>query len=521
VAWAKDGAKDKTGAMGLTALFRDRKTAGWTMNKTTGTARRTESVGTRQEVETCAFCHARRGVLHEGYVPGRPISDTHRVSLLDEGLYYADGQIRDEVYEYGSFRQSKMYRAGVTCSDCHDPHTGRHRKEGNALCGQCHKQDKFDSPEHHHHVQGSKGTQCVSCHMMQRDYMVVDPRRDHSFRTPRPDLSVKLGTPNTCNDCHADKDARWAEEAFFKWYGTKDRPHYGEVLHAARNNLSSAGDSLARLVRDPNTPGIVRATAVAHLASYLSPSLIPVLKQALQDADPQVREAVVTAVMPLEPVQRLSILDSLLADPVRAVRIEAGRALAAVPAQEMKEEQRTARDRAVEAYRQAQQTNADRPEAWLNLGNLDMETGNAGQAERDYRTALELDPNWEPAIANFADLLRAGGRDEEGERLLRDGIKRLPNAAGLHHALGLLEVRRKNLPASLPSLKRAVELDPRNARYGYVYAVALLETGRRPEALAVTEATLGLTPNDRALRGLRTQLSTAGQGASPAAGNRR
>lgn len=506
VTWANDSAKDKSGGLGLTVLFRDRKDAGWTMNEATGTARRTGPTGTREEVETCAFCHARRGVVHEGHRPGRPIADTHRVALLDEGLYHADGQIRDEVYEYGSFRQSKMYRAGVTCSDCHDPHTLKHRAQGNALCTQCHKTERYNTPAHHHHTPDSKGASCISCHMMQRSYMVVDPRRDHSFRAPRPDLSVKLGTPNTCNDCHADRDTRWAEAAFFEWYGRKDRPHYAEAFHAARHRLSGAGDALARLVREPGTPDVVRATAVAHLAGYLSPSLLPVLKQAVNDADPQVREAAIIAAMTLEPAQRLSVIESLLADPVRTVRIEAGRALAAVPEQTLKPEQRAARDQAVEEYREAQRVNADRPEAWLNLGNLEYETGNPAQAERDFRAALELDPVWEPAYANLADLLRATGRDVEGEKLLRDGIKRLPNAAALHHALGLLEVRRKNMSAALVSLKRAGELD---ARYGYVYAVALMETGRAGDALAVAEAALARVPGDRALEQLRTHLRSS------------
>lgn len=507
-AWAREGAKDRTGSMGLTVRFSDRKTAGWKMNETTGTVQRAGPAARHDEVETCAFCHARRGVLHEGHRPGRPIADTHRVAWLDEALYHADGQIREEVYEYGSFRQSKMYQAGVTCSDCHDPHRLQQRTEGNALCWQCHAPDKFDNPAHHHHQQGSTGAACVSCHMLQRSYMVVDPRRDHSFRVPRPDLSVQLGTPNTCNDCHTDRDARWAEKAFFDWYGKRERPHYAETFHAARNQLPGAGDMLARLARDPNTPAIVRATAVAHLAGYLAPEYVPILKQAVRDADPQVRETVTTAVMTLKPEGRLAVIEPLLADPIRSVRIEAGRALAGIPPQLLDPTQRSERDRAVDEYRAAQGSNADRPESWLNLGNLDMEMGNIEQAEREYRTALELEARWEPAYANLADLLRATGRDSESEKLLRDGIERLPNAAGLHHALGLLEVRHKNMPAALVALKRAATLDPRTARYTYVYAIALIEVGRTSEALSITEAGLAHVPYDRGLQQLNSYLKT-------------
>ncbi len=514
VAWAKGESKGTNGMLGLTVRFRDRVNAGWTMDAATGIARRGGPDATHAEVETCALCHARRGLLKEGHVPGRPIGETHRVAWLDEGLYHADGQIQDEVYEYGSFRQSRMYGAGVTCSDCHEPHGGRLRAQGNTLCAQCHMPEKFDTPDHHHHALNSPGAACVSCHMPQRTYMVVDPRRDHGFRIPRPDLSVRYGTPNACNDCHAGRDPRWAESAFLAWYGKKDRPHWTGVLHAARTGDPGAGDGLAALVRDTKTPDIVRATALARLSDYLSLSSVPLLREAVSDPDPQLREAVVTASRPLEPARRLSVLDPLLKDPVLSVRSEAARALADVPAGTMSPEQSAAHERALNDYRQAQLVNADRPEAWLNLANLALETGRPDEAERALRTALELDPAWEPAVANLADLLRALQRDDEGEGLLRAGITRLPDAASLHHALGLLEVRRQRMPQALESLRRALELAPENARYGYVYAVALLETGRTDEAGAVIADALRHSPNDRALRELWEDLRKSPSGAN-------
>ena len=69
-----------------------------------------------------------------------------------------------------------------------------------------------------------------------RTYMQVDPRRDHSFRVPRPDLTEKLGVPNTCNTCHADQTPRWAAQHIEKWYPDSERrkqTHYGEILAAA------------------------------------------------------------------------------------------------------------------------------------------------------------------------------------------------------------------------------------------------------------------------------------------------
>src|SRR5262249_13742673 len=152
------------------------------------------------------------------------------------GYYYPDGQIRDEVYEYGSFLQSKMHAAGVTCSDCHDPHTLKPRASGNALCLQCHTAAQFDTPTHHFHSPGSQGAMCVACHAPATTYMGVAARRDHSFRIPRPDLSVRLGTPNACTRCHTDKPAEWAVEQLQKTRGKIPRGFqtYADALHAAR-----------------------------------------------------------------------------------------------------------------------------------------------------------------------------------------------------------------------------------------------------------------------------------------------
>ena len=154
---------------------------------------------------------------------GGPFLDDYEPDLLLPGLYYADGQIDGEVYVYGSFTQSRMYRHGVRCSDCHDPHTLKLRATGNALCVRCHSPDGnprfpslqkkvYDAPEHHFHPPGSPGAACVACHMPARTYMQLDRRRDHSLRIPRPDLTLEIGTPNACTGCHQDRDARWAAD---------------------------------------------------------------------------------------------------------------------------------------------------------------------------------------------------------------------------------------------------------------------------------------------------------------------
>ena len=175
------------GATGLTVTFRDTSETRWVMDTVTGIARRTAPRSNRMEAETCGLCHARRGQEWPDSAAGQILAQTQRVALLDEGLYFADGQQQDEVYEYGSFLQSKMYRAGVTCSDCHDPHKSTTRVAGNIVCATCHLASRYDAESHTHHAAGTAGAQCVDCHMPPRNYMVVDARRDHGMKIPRPD----------------------------------------------------------------------------------------------------------------------------------------------------------------------------------------------------------------------------------------------------------------------------------------------------------------------------------------------
>jgi hypothetical protein len=215
VAWAKSaGTAAKGGADdGLIVALRDLVPAAWIVDTATGLPHRSTPRTSRAEVEMCGRCHARRSVLAEHYAPGRPLTDTHRPSLLTEQEYFSDGQIRDEVYEYASFRESRMFHQGVTCTDCHDPHRSTIAPPVDDVCARCHTPSRFATETHTHHKTGSPGASCVNCHMPTRDYMVVHARHDHSIRIPRPDVSVALGTPNACTGCHVKESDQWAAAA--------------------------------------------------------------------------------------------------------------------------------------------------------------------------------------------------------------------------------------------------------------------------------------------------------------------
>jgi Flp pilus assembly protein TadD len=504
VAWAERvkvrGVKPK-GEPGLIVRFAERRSRTWVMDPERGIARPSTLLETRYEIETCARCHARRGLLSEDYRPGHLLAETHRPALLEEGLYYADGQMRDEVYEWGSFLQSRMYTAGVTCSDCHDPHTLKVRIAPDAVCSSCHQPERFATRKHHFHRETGRGASCVACHMRTVTYMVVDPRRDHSFRVPRPDLTLSLGSPNACNDCHRDRSARWAQGAIRRWYpkGRWTTPHYGEALQAGRTFGLGAEEALARVATDAQQPGIVRGTAVSLLPPYLGPLSRPTLEKAVADKDPLVRLGAATALDALEPKERVTVGASLLGDPVRAVRVEGVLPFADVPVELLTEDRRIAFDRALDDFFQTQRTNAERPESHVNLGIVFVKRGRLGEARRAYDAALRLGPWFVPAYANLADLLRMEGKDDEGERVLRQGLRVDPTSAALHHALGLLLVRQKRTYGALAELGRAADLAPDDPGLAYAYAVALHSTGRTDSALAVLRRAQARTPGARAL----------------------
>jgi predicted CXXCH cytochrome family protein len=285
--------------MGLTNWLKPAGTGRWEMDPRTGIARRTEKL-VSTEIETCAACHARRSVIVQAPPPGGPFLDSFRPALLEAGMYHADGQIDGEVFEYGSFVQSRMYRAGVTCSNCHEPHSAQLKAAGNGLCAQCHLPAKFDVPEHTHHAAAGPGAQCVNCHMPAKTYMVVHERRDHSFRVPRPDLSASLGTPDACTQCHKDRTPDWAAKSIAGWFpsGRQTQPQYGTALQAGRTGSTDAERQLDALILDPGQPAMARASALPLLPRYASPASGPAIAAAAADLDPLVRAAAPRALGP-------------------------------------------------------------------------------------------------------------------------------------------------------------------------------------------------------------------------------
>jgi tetratricopeptide (TPR) repeat protein len=445
-------------------------------------------------IDTCGGCHSRRSSIGDT-MPLAAFHDQYRLALLDQGLYFADGQIDDEVFVFGSFLQSKMQQKGVTCSNCHNVHSGKLIAQGNALCSQCHKASSFDTLAHHHHQPGSSGAQCVSCHMPERLYMSVDMRRDHSFTIPDPRLSAGSNAPNACTTCHQGKTDQWAIKAMSSW-------GMGETQNvwAAINQGLDKQDSLMFKNYASSPPAlslapIRQATLISKLAGFPSRLAVESAAPQLANPDPLIRRAAVSALQAMPVELRWQLLSPLIEDPVKVIRLEVASALVDALTQV------TGKDaeklgKLIEEYRESLDYNADTPAGQLTIGNLEARLGFSILAENAYLRSLEIEPHYVPALINLSDFYRSSDRDPESRELLLRALQVAPDSANTNHAYGLFLVRSGKQNEALKYLEKAIGQQDSNPRYVYVYAVALDSRGQTDAAMKVIDEAGKRWPNN-------------------------
>jgi tetratricopeptide (TPR) repeat protein len=435
-------------------------------------------------------------------------------SLLEEGMYFPDGQILEEDYVYGSFTQSKMYDRDVRCSDCHDVHSLKLIQEDNALCLQCHRREIYDTKDHHFHKKKGEegepiksadgrvlfdvgsGAECVQCHMPGRYYMGIDYRPDHSIRIPRPDLSPKLGTPNACNRCHIDKTDEWSDEYVTKWYGPGRRTHYGSIIEAGRKRLPEFQNNLIKLAGDLLYPVVVRATALSLLNSYPGEETTRAFELALMDEEALIRRTAIDSLALDDPGKQINLIVPMLYDPVKAVRIEAARSLAPVAEGQLSEEQTRVFQAALREYQAAMEYAADFAYARYNLGNLNASLHQPEKAIQDYRAAIRIDDQFYPAKVNLAMLYNQIGQKDEAESILRDVVTSHPELHDIEYSLGLLLAEKKQYDEAAVYLKRAARGMPDRARIHYNLGLLLQHLKRDSEAEAELSKAVTLEPDN-------------------------
>jgi tetratricopeptide (TPR) repeat protein len=269
------------------------------------------------------------------------------------------------------------------------------------------------------------------------------------------------------------------------------------VLAAAWSDDMTVLPSLLALAEDEGQPAFLRASAALASRRFPAQETLVAVAGLLQSEDSRVRAAAVQSLDWVPPDRRHSLLRGLVKDESKAVRNEVARQLASVPLNALPPEDSAALASLRREYLQTLRVNADLPEEQINLALFHTAAGDAVAAERAYRKALELAPAFTPALLNLADLYRANGLDAKARPLLQQAIEQAPGDPAPQHAMGLLLVREKELGAAVGYLQRAAELAPRNIRYGYVYAIALWESGARQDAVATLESLLEEHPGSR------------------------
>tara|TARA_R110001583_G_scaffold76844_1_gene209866 strand:- start:546 stop:2756 length:2211 start_codon:yes stop_codon:yes gene_type:complete len=432
-------------------------------------------------MDNCFACHSLRAPLTDGFKANKPFLDQFTPNFTAAPNYYADGQIKEEVYVYGSFLQSKMFKEGVNCLDCHDKHTMKIKEEGNGLCLQCHGAEVYNVKKHHQHNNDSTGAQCVNCHMPETTYMGVDDRRDHSFKIPRPDLSQTFNTPNACVQCHDNKSNEWASKNLEKWHG---KP---EVVLSSKQLLMTLNSGQAitleqhlSIISDDKLDVISRATAI-QLLSYTTPTLsADFLMPYLTHTEPLIRLSAASIATLLSPIDRINGLTPLLQDKYKAVRVASARSLVSsdIPALSQ-----PLFDKAFKELTYSFDVNSWRGEGMANKGGLAIEMNKITDAEMSFKKSIEIEPYFDTGYINLADIYRSQQKSFQAGAVLAKGIKLNPKSAALHYSYGLYFVRQKKLEKGIPLFEKSITLMPDNAQYAYTYVLALDGAAQSKQAL--------------------------------------
>jgi len=436
-----------------------------------------------QQIEhNCATCHSRRDQLTaDAFEVGDDFHDHFALSLPDQpGLYHPDGQILEEVFVHGSFEMSRMGHAGVSCMDCHNPHTLEHilPYENNMLCMRCHEAGgTMNAPiikpvEHSFHQEGSAGNRCVECHMPKTTYMQVDPRADHGFHSPDPLITKELGIPNACSNCHDDKGIDWAVEHAENWYGERlaqSRQRARARAIAAAYAFKPEGmDALLELAKDEVIPAW-QATYTGLLANYLPNERAATHIKSLENhVSPLVRARVVTGLARM-PDQQSAVLDSL-GDPSLSVRINAARTIEAQGLD-------IANAATAAEWETYQEFNSDRPQSVLMLASKAAREKRPKDVQKFISRALLMDSMNPEMYHQGAIVLSSAGLNDAAIEYLNSGWELAPNNALFPYSLGLLAAERGDLKKAVGFLEETVAMEPQFYRAWYNLSLAYQRIG--------------------------------------------
>ena len=446
------------------------------------------------QINACAPCHARVAEISNNHIRSNEIMDNYIPQIPDTESFFADGQIDDEDYIYTSFLQSKMFSKGVKCSNCHNPHSTKLKKIDNQTCLQCHNPQKYNLPAHTFHPVGSQSSLCVSCHMPGKIYMGNDLRHDHSFRVPRPDLSVKYGTPNACSNCHQDKSNKYLAAAIIKWYGPNRKYHFADDLIPGSQLNPQSEAHLKKLIDNMQTPNIIKATAVFYLGNIQTQTSLNTLLKSLNNKDAQVRYRALTSLANFEPISWINEVGPLLSDKVRAVRIAAADLYITIPSEQMPSQYNTAFIAAHKELKKYLHYQTDFSVGNVMLADYYLKLKDYGNAEKYYKKGLRKDIKMNYALLNLSKVFNLQGKNDAALQTLEIAVKNDSKNEQIYYNMGLLYNEMNNKPEAEISFAKAVALKSENPRVYYNYSLLLIQSKKFKEAEIVLNKGITINP---------------------------
>jgi tetratricopeptide (TPR) repeat protein len=464
----------------------------------TGTMYMTLNTAPKELVDQCARCHMRREQFSSNFNFEGTMMDHYFPQLIEEPIYQPDGQILDEDYVYGSFIQSKMYKNNVACNNCHNSHSLKLKFEGNLLCAQCHLPEKYNTPKHHFHKMETDASQCINCHMPGKFYMGNDFRRDHSFRVPRPDLSLKYNTPNACAGCHK-KDDTWAWESFKKLFGNVDSLHFSEKLTPGILGVHGADVGLSELIHDTKQPEIVRASAVRALSHYQETDLVNKYIALLNDESPLVRGTTLDVLSEINTTDYNSYFLPLLNDTKRSVRIKAFYALAGLSELQIPENYKINHEKVKKEFETYLKVNADFVGGQIKRANYYLKQGNLQKAIEGYEKVLKIDNINNNVRLSLANMYYRNRDYQKTEAAYKAVIEQEPEYGPVYYSVGLLYAELERTDEAIQYMLKANGLMPENIRVYYNLSLLYDKIEEASKAEKVLDKGLTMDSNNESL----------------------
>jgi tetratricopeptide (TPR) repeat protein len=455
----------------------------------------------QQRTDTCAPCHAKMSPLTMSFQPGDRYFDHFDLGTLEDRDFYPDTRDLGENYTFTLWRTNPCLKdPKFDCTHCHTS-SGRNRFTGanaNNACLPCHKNHVANPAAHSHHAAGSKGSECVACHMPMTEFARMK-RSDHSMRAPTPAATMAFKSPNACNLCHEDKDAAWADGWVRKWY---PRDYQAPVLRltsimdAARKRDWSKLPEMLACIAAPDRSEIHAASLIRMLENCTDDRKWPVILKATKDLSPLVRARAVEALTDNRGSEALAALAAATRDDYRLVRIRAAAALAGYSPDYLEPADRESVKKAIDEFEASHRSRPDDATAHYNLANFYMARREHERAVTEFDTAAKLQPENFAVAVNAALAHNALGQNDKAEQSLRRAIQLDATNAVANLNLGLLMGELGRTREAEAAFRIALKSDPRSAVAAYNLSVIASQAGRLDEAVALCRRAAEAAPQE-------------------------